>query len=58
MIFYSRSNIWKYCNYADDNHIYNKNLCVKNVRYDLVSDGNTLVTWFHKNHMVANPENI
>ena len=43
-------------NYADDNHLYNKNVCVENLLDDLVNDANAAVTWFHENHMVANPE--
>ena len=43
-------------NYADDNHLYNKNICVENLLDDLVNDANAAVTWFHENHMVANPE--
>ena len=35
-------------NYADDNHLYNKNVCVENLRDDLVNDANTAVTWFHE----------
>ena len=45
-------------NYADDNHLYNKNVCVENLLDDLVNDANAAVTWFHKNHLVANPEKI
>ena len=43
-------------NYADDNHLYNKNVCVENLLDDHVNDANAAVTWFHENHMVANPE--
>ena len=43
-------------NYADDNHLYNKNVCVENLLDHLVNDANAAVTWFHENHMVANPE--
>ena len=45
-------------NYADDNHLYNKNVCVENLRDGLVNDANAAVTWFHENHIVANPENF
>ena len=43
-------------NYADDNHLYNKGVCVENLRDDLVNDANAAATWFHENHMVTNPE--
>ena len=43
-------------NYADDNQLYNKNVCFENLLDDLVNDANAAVTWFHENHMVANPE--
>ena len=43
-------------NNADDNHLYNKNICVENLLDDLVNDANAAVTWFHEKHMVANPE--
>ena len=43
-------------NYADDDHLNNKNVCAENLLDDLVNDANAAVTWFHENHMVANPE--
>ena len=46
----------KIANYADDNHLYNKNECIENLQIDLVNDVNAAVTWFNENHMVANPE--
>ena len=39
-------------------HLYNKNVCVENLLDDIVNDANAAVTWFHENHMVANPENF
>ena len=46
----------KIANYADDNHLYNKNECIENLKIDLVNDANAAVTWFHENHMIANPD--
>ena len=46
----------KIANYADDNHLYNKNECIENLKIDLVNDATAAVTWFHENHMVANPD--
>ena len=46
----------KIANYADDNHLYNKNECIENLKIDLVNDVNAAVTWFHENHMIANPD--
>ena len=46
----------KIANYADDNHLYNKNECIENLKIDLVNDANAAVTWFNENHMVANPD--
>ena len=46
----------KIANYTDDNHLYNKNECIENLKIDLVNDANAAVTWFHENHMVANPD--
>ena len=31
-------------NYADNNHLYNKNVCVENLLDDLVNDANAAVT--------------
>ena len=42
--------------YAGINHLYNKNECIGNLKIDLVKDANAAVTWFHENHMVANPD--
>ena len=46
----------KIANYADDNHLSNRNECTENLKIDLVNDVNAGVTWFHENHMVANPD--
>ena len=35
-----------------------KNECIENLKIDLVNDANAVVTWFHENHMVANPDKI
>ena len=43
-------------NYADDYHLYNKNVCVENLRGYLVNDAIAAVTCFHENQMVANAE--
>ena len=43
-------------NYADDNQLCNKNICVENLLDDLVNDANAVVAWFHENHKVDNPE--
>ena len=34
----------KIANYADDNHLYNKNECIENLKIDLVNDANAAVT--------------
>ena len=46
----------KIANYADDNHLYNKNECIENLKIDLMNDANAAVTWFHENHMVTNSD--
>ena len=46
----------KFASYADDNHLFNKQEWTKNLKIDLVNDANAAVTWFHENHMVANPD--
>ena len=45
----------KIANQTHAYHLYNKNECIENLKIDLVIDANAAVTWFHENHMVANP---
>ena len=46
----------KIASYADDNHLYNENECIENLKIDLVNDANAAVTWFHENHIMASPD--
>ena len=43
-------------NYADDNHLYNENACIKKLICDIENDSNVCLSWFENNRMVANPK--
>ena len=43
-------------NYADDNHLYNENACIKKLISDIENDSNVCLSWFENNRMVANPK--
>ena len=35
-------------NYADDNHLYNENACIKKLICDIENDSNVCLSWFKK----------
>ena len=53
-LFYLKINS-SICNYADDNHLYNRNKSVSILKANLEQDSISTVDWFHDNRMDANP---